>query len=131
MGMYIAILPDADRGMPRWGVTPSHGLDGRIGIAAPAAVVQPQARHRHAQPEARTRERNFRAQAPRSKMCTRGSASVPRVRRSKTDLPSIGRVEPGALIVVAHTERRGRIRLISARPASRKERRVYHERTLR
>ena len=44
---------------------------------------------------------------------------------------SIGRVEPGALIVVAHTERRGRIRLISARPASRKERRIYHERTLR
>ena len=35
------------------------------------------------------------------------------------------------LIVVAHTERHGRIRLISARPASRKERRVYHERTLR
>ena len=29
---------------------------------------------------------------------------------------SIGRVEPGALIVVAHTERRGRIRLISAPP---------------
>ena len=44
---------------------------------------------------------------------------------------SIGRVEPGALIVVTHTERRGRIRLISARPASRKERRVYNERTLR
>ena len=44
---------------------------------------------------------------------------------------SIGRVEPGALIVVAHTERRGRIRLISARPASRKERKAYHERTRR
>jgi len=44
---------------------------------------------------------------------------------------SIGRVEPGALIVVAHTERSGRTRLISARPASRKERRVYHEQTLR
>lgn len=44
---------------------------------------------------------------------------------------SIGRVEPGALIVVAHTERHGRIRLISARPASRKERKAYHERTLR
>ena len=44
---------------------------------------------------------------------------------------SIGRVKPGVLIVVAHTERHGRIRLISARPASRKERRVYHERTLR
>lgn len=44
---------------------------------------------------------------------------------------SIGRVGPEALIVVTHTERRGRIRLISARPASRKERSVYHERTLR
>ena len=44
---------------------------------------------------------------------------------------SIGRVEPGALIVVAYTERHGRIRLISARPASRRERKAYHERTLR
>ena len=41
---------------------------------------------------------------------------------------SIGRVEPVALIVVAHTKRNGRIRLISARPASRKERQAYHER---
>ena len=40
---------------------------------------------------------------------------------------SIGRVENGALIVVAHTDRAGRIRLISARPASRKERQAYHE----
>ena len=40
---------------------------------------------------------------------------------------SIGRVEHGALIVVAHTDRDGRIRLISARPASRKERQAYHE----
>ena len=44
---------------------------------------------------------------------------------------SVGRVVPGALIVVAHTERHGRIRLISARPASRKERKAYNERTLR
>ena len=44
---------------------------------------------------------------------------------------SIGRVQPGALIVVAQTKRRGRVRLISARPASRKERRLYDERTLR
>ena len=44
---------------------------------------------------------------------------------------SIGRVGPGALIVVAYTERCGRIRLISACPASRKERKVYHEQTLR
>ena len=40
---------------------------------------------------------------------------------------SLGRVEQ-ALILVAHTDRDGRIRLISARPASRKERQVYHER---
>lgn len=47
--MHIAILPDADRGMPRWGVAPNHGLDGRIGIVAPAAVAQPKARQRHAE----------------------------------------------------------------------------------
>ena len=46
MGMYIAILPDADRGMPRWGVSPSHGLDGQIGTGAPMSVAQPQARKR-------------------------------------------------------------------------------------
>ena len=40
---------------------------------------------------------------------------------------SIGRVGTAALIVVAHTNRNGRIRLISARPASRKERQAYHE----
>ena len=39
---------------------------------------------------------------------------------------SIGEVEQ-ALIVVAHTRREGRTRLISARPASRKERQAYHE----
>ncbi len=33
-----------------------------------------------------------------------------------------------AVMVVAHTWRRDRLRLISARPASRKERRSYHER---
>ena len=40
---------------------------------------------------------------------------------------SIGQVEEAG-IVVSHTRRDGRIRLISARPASRKERRIYHER---
>ena len=39
---------------------------------------------------------------------------------------SIGQVST-ALIVVAHTDREGHIRLISARPASRKERQAYHE----
>ena len=39
---------------------------------------------------------------------------------------SIGRVE-AAIIVVVHTGRGGRMRLISARPASRKERQFWHE----
>ncbi len=41
---------------------------------------------------------------------------------------SIGRVDNVAVVVVAHTDRDGRIRSISARPASRKERQAYHER---
>ena len=40
---------------------------------------------------------------------------------------SIGRVE-AAVVVVVHTWRGGRVRLISARPASRKERQIWHER---
>ena len=40
---------------------------------------------------------------------------------------SIGQVEMGALLVVAHTMRNERTRLISARPASRKERQAYHD----
>ena len=40
---------------------------------------------------------------------------------------SIGVVDAIAVIVVAHTDRSGRMRLISARPASRKERQQYHE----
>ena len=40
---------------------------------------------------------------------------------------SVGRIGP-AVIVVAHTMRGNRRRLISARPASRKERSSYHER---
>ena len=34
MAMHIAILPDADRGMPRWGVTPIHVQGARIGIGS-------------------------------------------------------------------------------------------------
>lgn len=44
---------------------------------------------------------------------------------------SIGAVEQVAIIVVAHTDRHGRIRIISARPANRKERRRYHEEILK
>ena len=42
---------------------------------------------------------------------------------------SVGQMGGGALAVVVHTERGRRIRLISARPASRRERQAYHERT--
>ncbi len=42
---------------------------------------------------------------------------------------SVGRVGDAALVVVTHTERGGRIRLISARPASRRERQAWHDRT--
>lgn len=33
----------------------------------------------------------------------------------------------GALLVVAHADRRDRVRIISARPATRRERRIYEE----
>jgi uncharacterized DUF497 family protein len=39
----------------------------------------------------------------------------------------LGRSESGRLLVVTHTERWDAIRLISARPASRRERRNYEE----
>ena len=39
---------------------------------------------------------------------------------------SVGKVAR-AHLVVAHTKRDGRIRLISARPATRRERQAYHE----
>jgi hypothetical protein len=38
---------------------------------------------------------------------------------------SVGLSERGRLLVVAYTERRGRIRIVSARPATSKERRHY------
>ncbi len=40
---------------------------------------------------------------------------------------SIGIIDQVAIIVVVHTNRQDRIRLISARPASRRERRIYYE----
>ena len=40
---------------------------------------------------------------------------------------SVGEVDGMAVVVVAHTEREGRTRLISARPASRRERQDWHE----
>ena len=40
---------------------------------------------------------------------------------------SIGMVDRVAILVVVHTDREGRTRLISARPASRRERRRYEQ----
>jgi hypothetical protein len=39
----------------------------------------------------------------------------------------VGRSEEGRLLVVVYTERRGRIRLISARRATRRERKAHEE----
>ena len=63
-GVYIAILPDADRGMPRWGVAPSHVQGARIGIGAPLDVAQPKARQRHMEPEACTSQARFPVRRP-------------------------------------------------------------------
>ncbi|WP_417494149.1 BrnT family toxin [Maricaulis sp.] len=38
----------------------------------------------------------------------------------------IGRIEDLLVIAVVHTDRQGRTRLISARPASRREREIFH-----
>jgi uncharacterized DUF497 family protein len=45
----------------------------------------------------------------------------------ETRIIAIGVVEQAAILVVAHTERRGRIRIISARRANRRERKRYHD----
>ena len=47
MCVHMPPLRDADRRMSRGGVAPFHGRKLRIGIAAPAAVVQPQGSQRH------------------------------------------------------------------------------------
>jgi uncharacterized DUF497 family protein len=39
----------------------------------------------------------------------------------------LGRSQPDKLLVVVHTERGDRVRIISARPASRRERQTYEE----
>ena len=48
----------------RTGPAPSHGLNGQIGIAAPAAVAQPQARQRHMEPEACPSQTRFCVRPP-------------------------------------------------------------------
>lgn len=51
----------------------------------------------------------------------------PRQDYGETRYVSIGELANHAVVVVAHTRRAGRTRLISARAASRKERQAYHE----
>jgi uncharacterized protein len=43
---------------------------------------------------------------------------------------SIGQVEANFILTVIHTDRTGKKRIISARPASKNERSLYNERTL-
>ena len=45
----------------------------------------------------------------------------------ETRFLSIGLLEGLAVIAVVHTDRNGKLRIISARPATRKERRLYDE----
>ncbi len=40
---------------------------------------------------------------------------------------TIGQIPANLLVVVAHTDRAGAVRIISARPATRHERRIYEE----
>ena len=45
----------------------------------------------------------------------------------ETRFISLGSLSGVVVIVVAHTNRRGRIRMISARKANRTERKIYHD----
>ena len=56
-----------------------------------------------------------------------GSWTDSRFPYSETRFISIGLIEDTAVIVVVHTDRNGITRIISARPANRKERIRYHE----
>lgn len=40
---------------------------------------------------------------------------------------TLGKAESSVILIVSHTDRAERIRIISARPASRRERRLYEE----
>ena len=75
MGMHIAILPDADRGMPRWGVAPIHVQGARIGIRASLAVAQRKRASDMRNRRRAHRRRDFVSGHPQSAMGTRGSAS--------------------------------------------------------
>ena len=46
---------------------------------------------------------------------------------SETRFVTLGMSSQGRVLVVCHTDRRGVIRIISARPAIRKEKRIYEE----
>ena len=80
----------------RSGVAPVHGRKFQIGIAAPAAVVQPQGGQRHAQAQARTWKRRFRAQAPR---CRCARADRHRAFRIEVSTSSRVKPDPGRIVL--------------------------------
>ena len=71
MGVHIQPSPMPYQASKEGGRS-RHGRTPRNDIAAPAAVVQPQRRQRHAEPLARTSEWRCRAQAPRCR-CARAT----------------------------------------------------------
>ena len=75
MGVHVPPSPMPYQASRRGGRS-RHGRTLWNGIAAPAAVVQPQRRQRHAEPLARTWKRRFRAHAPRCR-CARAARHRP------------------------------------------------------
>ena len=55
------------------------------------------------------------------------TAADPRHSSNENRFVDIGRSQEGAVLVVAYTERRSRVRIISARKATRSERKTYEE----
>ena len=75
MGVHIQPSPMPYQASKEGGRS-RHGRTLRNGIAAPAALVQPQCSQRHAEPLARTWKRRFRAHAPRCR-CARAARHRP------------------------------------------------------
>ena len=81
-GAVRPIPPGANRGMPRWGVAPSHAQGARIGTGAPLAVAQPLARQRHRRPGPCPAERPFPVRRPQERTGHAGTAAFTRIRQS-------------------------------------------------
>ena len=95
MGVHMPTLPDADRGMPRWGVAPDYPRDPRGRPAAHAARPQLHDSHRHKKECVFAREQPPIAYAHACLMCT------PRSAPTRADLVQFGR-DPRQARVLKH-----------------------------